>query len=201
MEAQIHYFLLEVREEKNGTLLLIDRVPDFQKTLSASRRQDVLIEYLEKSGVPCSFLSRILQVDARGIWAELPERIQRIQRRKYFRLRAPVGTGIFFQAEPGKEEKGIVKDYSLGGVALFANRGISLKKGDQLMNLRLRVQEGKDGLEVLIPLAVVRRVDPEYFQGQSLYALEFLDLPEATRKEFNRHIFEKQGTLLRRVMN
>jgi c-di-GMP-binding flagellar brake protein YcgR len=193
--------LSEVREEKNGTLLLIDRIPDFEKVLSASRRQDVLIEYLEKSGVPCSFLSRILRVDARGIWAELPERIQRIQRRRYFRLRAPAGTEIFFQAEPGKEEKGTVKDYSLSGVAFFVGRRVSLKTGDQLNNLKLRVPEGKDGLEVPIPLAVVRWVDPDFFQGQTLYALEFLELPEATRKEFNRHIFEKQRTLLRRVKN
>lgn len=188
-----------IREEKDEAFLLIDRVPDFEKALSASRREDVLVEYLEKTGVPCNFLSRVRRMDGRGIWAELPERIHRIQRRKYFRLKAPAGTEIFFPSGAGKEERGIVKDYSLGGVAFFIDRGVSLKKGNVIKSLRFRVPEGTDGIEVPIPLAVVKRVDPEFFQGQTLYALEILELPETTRKEFNRHIFEKQRFLLRRV--
>jgi c-di-GMP-binding flagellar brake protein YcgR len=192
--------LSEVKEEKKGILLLVDRVRDFEKVLSASHRQEVLIEYLENDEVPCSFLSRVSQVDTRGIWVEIPEKIQREQKRKFFRLRAPVGTEIFFPGDPGKEEKGTVKDYSLGGVAFLINKEVSLKAGDQLKNLRLCIPEGREVLKVSVPLAVVIRAEPDFFQGQTSCALEFLEFPEANKKEFTRHIFEKQRNLLRRVI-
>ncbi len=187
-------------EGGEGILLLVDRIPDFEKALSASRRQEVLVEYLENDGVPWSFLSRVLQVDTRGIWVEFPGKIQRDQKRKFFRLRAPSGTEIFFPGGAGKEEKGTVKDYSLGGVAFFINKEVSLKPGDQLKNLRLCIPEGREVLKVPVSLAVVIRAEPDSFQGQTFYALEFLEFPESIRKEFNRHIFGKQRTLVRAVI-
>jgi c-di-GMP-binding flagellar brake protein YcgR len=195
--------LSKIKEDGEGILLLLDHVQDFEEVLSTSHRQEVLIEYLENDEVPCSFLSRVSQVDTRGIWVEIPEKIQRQQKRKFFRLRAPVGTEIFFPGDPGKEEKGTVKDYSLGGVAFLINKEVSLKSlkpGDQLKNLRLCIPEGREVLKVSVSLAVVIRAEPDFFQGQTFYALEFLEFPEANNKEFNRHIFEKQRNLLHRVI-
>jgi c-di-GMP-binding flagellar brake protein YcgR len=195
--------LSKIKEDGEGILLLLDHVQDFEEVLSTSHRQEVLIEYLENDEVPCSFLSRVSQVDTRGIWVEIPEKIQRQQKRKFFRLRAPVGTEIFFPGDPGKEEKGTVKDYSLGGVAFLINKEVSLKSlkpGDQLKNLRLCIPEGREVLKVSVSLAVVIRAEPDFFQGQTFYALEFLEFPEANKKEFNRHIFEKQRNLLHRVI-
>ena len=192
--------LSEIKEDGEGILLLVDRIPDFEKALSASRRQEVLVEYLENDGVPWSFLSRVFQVDTQGIWVEFPEKIQRDQKRKFFRLRAPSGTEIFFPGGAGKEEKGTVKDYSLGGVAFFINKEVSLKPGDQLQNLRLCIPEGREVLKVPVSLAVVIRAEPDFFQGQTFCAMEFLEFPESIKKEFNRHIFEKQRNLLHRVI-
>ena len=191
--------LTEVREDPHGNLLLIDRVPGFEKALSASRRQEVLVEYLENNNVPCNFISRVVRVDTQGIWVEWPEKIHRIQRRKYFRLKAPVGTEIVFYVDPEVEERGTVRDYSLGGAAVLIGKEVILKPGDELKGLHLRIPEGEDRLDIPIPLAVVRRVQADFFHGNTLYALEFLEYSEATKKTFNQHIFEKQRTLLRRV--
>jgi len=192
--------LSKIREDGGGILLLVDRLRDFEEVLSTSQRQEVLVEYLEDDEVPCNFLCRVSQVEPRGIWVEIPEKIRRDQKRKFFRLRAPVGTEIFFSGSQGKEEKGTVKDYSLGGVAFVINKEVSLKPGDQLKTLRIWIPEGRGVLKVSVPLAVVIRVQPNFFQGQTLYAMEFLEFPEANKKEFTRHIFEKQRNLLRRVI-
>jgi len=189
-----------MKEDGKGILLLVDHFRDFEKIFSASLGEEILIEYLENDEVPCSFLSRISQVDLRGVWVEIPEKIQRNQKRKFFRLRAPVGTELFFPGEPGKEEKGTVKDYSLGGVAFLTGKKTNLKPGHRIENLRLCIPEGGGVLEVCIPLAAVIRAKPDFFQGQTFYALEFLEFPEAAKKEFNRHIFEKQRDLVRGVI-
>jgi c-di-GMP-binding flagellar brake protein YcgR len=191
--------LTEVREDRRENLLLIDRVPDFEKALSSSRRQEVLVEYLENNNVPCNFISRVARVDAQGIWVELPEKIHRIQRRRFFRLRAPVGTEIVFYVKPEVEERGKVRDYSLGGVAFLIGKEMILKPGDQLKALQLHIPDGEHRLSIPIPLAVVRRVQEDFFHGETLYALEFLEYSEAVKKGFNQHIFEKQRSLLRRV--
>jgi c-di-GMP-binding flagellar brake protein YcgR len=191
--------LTEVREDRQGDLLLIDRVPDFDKALAASRRQEVLVEYLENNNVPCNFISRVVRVDAQGIWVELPEKIHRIQRRKFFRLRAPAGTEIVFYVKAEVEERGKVRDYSLGGVAFLIGKQLILKPGDQLKGLELHIPDGENRLNIPISLAVPRRAQPDFFQGDTLYALEFLEYSEAAKKGFNQHIFEKQRSLLRRV--
>lgn len=192
--------LSKIGEEGKGILLRVDPVGDFKEVLSSSHRQEVLVEYLENDEVPCSFLSRVSQVDSRGIWVEIPEKIRREQKRKFFRLRAPMGTEIFFPRSPGKEEKGTVKDYSLGGVAFLTGKEAALEPGDRIENLRLSIPEGRGVLQVSVPLAVVIRGEANFFQGQTFYAVEFLEFPEADKKEFTRHIFEKQRNLLRRVI-
>ena len=191
--------LTEVKEDKHGNLLLIDRVPDFEKAFSASRRQKVLVEYLENNTVPCNFISRVVRVDGQGIWVEWPEKIHRIQRRKFFRLRPPVGTEVVFYIKPEVEERGKVRDYSLGGVAFLIGKEVILKPGDQLKGLQLHIPDGENRLNLPIPLAVVRRAQADFFHGDTLYALEFLEYSEAAKKGFNQHIFEKQRSLLRRV--
>ena len=83
----------EIEEGGRGVLLLVDPIRDFEIALSTSRRQDVLVEYLEGDGVPYSFLSRVSQVDPRGIWVKFPERIQRDQKRKFLPPASPRGNG------------------------------------------------------------------------------------------------------------
>lgn len=189
-----------MKEDERRILLLVDRFQDFEKTFSACHGEEILVEYLENDEVPCHFLSWISQVDFRGVWVEIPEKIQRNQKRKFFRLRAPVGTELFFPGDEGKEEKATVKDYSLGGVAFLTSKKANLEPGDRIENLRLCIPEGRGVLEVSIPLAAVIRAKPNFFQGQNFYALEFLEFPEGYKKKFARHIFEKQRNLLRRVI-
>jgi hypothetical protein len=191
--------LSEVREEGGKNILLIDRIPDFEKAHSTSGCQEVLVEYLENGGIPCNFTARVNRIDGGGIWVDFPEEIRRVQRRTYFRLRAPAGTEIVFQAEPGKNEKGLVRDYSLGGVAFLIGKRVNLKPGDRVKDLLLRIPEGSDWLTIPLPQGVVKRAEPDFYQGQTLYALQVLELPESTRHVLNQHIFEKQRLLLRWV--
>jgi c-di-GMP-binding flagellar brake protein YcgR len=189
-----------MKEDEKGILLLVDRFPDFEEIFSASHGEEILIEYLENDEVPCRFLSRISKLDFRGVWVEIPEKIQRIQKRKFFRLRAPVATALFGRGHVVMVHNATVKDYSLGGVAFLTSKEANLEPGDRIENLRLCIPEGRGVLEVSIPLAAVIRAKPNFSQGQTFYALEFLEFPEVYKKKFARHIFEKQRNLLRRVI-
>jgi c-di-GMP-binding flagellar brake protein YcgR len=188
--------LSDIKEEGQSSYLLIDGLPALGRALSVSRQKEVAVEYLDGGGILCHFQSRVVKSFPEIIWVECPEVIYRVQRRTYYRLKAQAGTELVFRRQGEKEEKVNVRDYSIGGAAFSAGKSLCLKTDDQLCDLRLRIPEGGDWLTFSVPLAVVRRVESS--AGAFLYGLEFLEMPESTRKRLARHIFEKQRLLLRK---
>jgi c-di-GMP-binding flagellar brake protein YcgR len=140
----------------------------------------------------------VIRCHRRAIWLEFPKSIQRIQRRAYFRIEASPGAEISFRFA-GKEEKGGVNDYSLGGVSFFMKSHLKLKEDDELTDLSLTLPQGNAMVSYPIPLAVVRRVDEHFEDRRRLCGLEFLRLEGLTREELSRHIFEEQRILIQRI--
>jgi len=193
--------LTGIRKEGDSNSLLIDGVPGFEPAFAPSKDREVVLEYMDSGGALCHFNARVLKTtrDPSVIWAKCPEVIHRVQRRRFYRLKALGGTEITFRTSPLKEEKAKVIDYSLAGVAFFTTRPLALKVNDRLEDLSLKIPEKGDQLTVPIPFAVVRRVDSTGQPRSFLYALEFLQMAEDARKNLARHIFEKQRLLLRKI--
>jgi c-di-GMP-binding flagellar brake protein YcgR len=189
--------LLDVAGEGSRASLWIDRVSGFDQALAQSKGREVSIEFLEKGAIPCWFQSRVLKSDKAGIEVRVPEVLYRVQRRHFFRMKAPLGSEAVFYLGPGKEKRGSVKDYSLGGVALFLDPAGAPPLGEQVTDLRLRVLGAKGGLEVSVPLATVRRIshDPS---GRVLCAIEFLKMAETARESLWRHLLEEQRASIQR---
>jgi c-di-GMP-binding flagellar brake protein YcgR len=189
--------ILSIEKQDNSDFLLVDPVARFESIHSRFPAREVSFEYLEK-GVLCKFSSRVIRYHRRAIWLEFPKSIQRIQRRAYFRIESSPGAEIIFRVA-GKEEKGRVKDYSLGGASFFLENHLNLKKDDELTDLILTLPQGKAMVSYPIPLAVVRRVDEHFEERRRLCGLEFLKLEGMTREELSRHIFEEQRILIQRI--
>jgi c-di-GMP-binding flagellar brake protein YcgR len=189
--------LLGIQKQDDSDFLLVDPVARFESILSRFPTQEVSFEFLEK-GVLCKFSSRVIRCHRRAIWFEFPKSIQRIQRRAYFRIEPSPGAEIIFQFA-GKEDKGRVNDYSLGGVSFFMESHLKLEIGDELTDLSLTLPQGNAMVSYPIPLAVVRRVDERFEDRRRLCGLEFLKLEGMTREELSRHIFEEQRILIQRI--
>ncbi len=191
--------LLYLQKEDTETYLVFDGLNGFESILAGFPDREIRVEYLEIDGIPCYFHSRVTRSGSNGIWVSFPKEVYRIQRRIFYRLKALAGTEITFQMDSERQGKGIVRDYSLGGVAFVTDQPLELKKDDRVENLCLRVPSGRDWFIVHIASAVVRRVEKETQQGFHLYALQFLDLADAMRNCLTRHIFEQQRSQLRKV--
>ncbi|MGE5252589.1 MAG: flagellar brake protein [Planctomycetaceae bacterium] len=188
----------EIREEGNRSYLFIEGVRGFEQALPPLQEQKVTLEYTDAQVFFCHFHSGVVDASPQSIWVECPEVIYRMQRRAYHRIKAMEGTEIAFSLEAGAEVKARVRDYSLGGVAFFAEADLSLKPEDHLKGLLLRIPEKGDWFMVEILLAIVRRVESPGPKGMNLYALEFLNLEEMMRKRFRQHLVEIQRHLLRK---
>lgn len=178
--------------------LLIDKVAGFEQRLSRSLNQEISVEFLETDGVPCQFRARVFECRPEAIWVELPTSLYRIQKRRFFRVKARLGTAIVFHLDQAIEEKASVKDYSLGGVAFFMDRHLKLAVGDQPKEMELRIPQRNGSVSFHIPLATVIRIEPQ-IGGKDICALEFSEIPEATREQLWRHIFKEQRLFLRKT--
>ncbi len=130
-------------------------------------------------------------------WGKTPPVIYRVQRRMFFRLKAKPGTEVGFKVDPQQEARGIVRDYSLGGLAFWSESPLPLKSEDLVEDLCLRIPARGSFTEIAIYAAVVRRVESGTDPVKPLYALEFLGMSRGTRRQFAAHILGEKRRLLR----
>ena len=103
----------------NSNYLSIDKVTGFEEAFTHAQDKEISIEFLEPDGIPCQFKTRVLECCPESILAEIPGSIHRIQKRRYFRVKAGLETAVVFQLDQAVEEKAVVRDYALGGLAFF----------------------------------------------------------------------------------
>ena len=190
--------ILSLQTENHSNHLSIDNVTGFEDALLHSQDNEIVIEFVAPDGVPCQFKTLVLECRPEAIIAELPESIYRMQKRKYFRVKAGLETVIVFQLGQAVEEKGVVRDYGLGGLAFFREHHLKLTVGDKLKEIELRIPEENEAAIFHIPTAVVRRIEPQV-GGRSICALEFLEMSEATTEQLSRRVFKEQRLMLQKV--
>ncbi len=190
--------LLGMGREKDFPFLSIDHVTGFEKALAGAKTREVLIEFLERDGVRCSFTARILRCLPEQIHAALPETIQRLQRRSTFRMNALSGTEIGFRIDSKKEERGKVKDYSMGGLSFLVDGDLSLDVGESITDIHLQLPGSREIRIVHIPQAVIRRIERDP-QGRRICALEFLELAKKTKDELWTHLIDTQRRVLAKM--
>jgi len=178
--------------------LLIDKVNGLEEALSESETKEILFEFMETDGVPCQFQTRVVKFHRSGCWMELPKWILRVQKRRFYRVKARLGTEIIFRVDREGQEKATVRDYSMGGVAFFLDRDRMLNIETQVTDVQLRIPQGDGWIEFYNALAVVRRVE-RHTTGKDICVLEFLGMSEGTKERLWKHIFEEQRMALKKT--
>ncbi len=193
--------LLGIRSIGRDYHLLIDRVAGFEAALLRSPDRQVFVEFMDKGRVPCRFNARVVANQRQEILSELPKAIYRIQRRRYFRIEALLGTEITFSAGSAAEQKNAtVKNYSAGGAAFFVESGLNLGAGDSLADIHLVIPDRDRLIRFHIPRVEVKRFEPESPYGEkALCTIEFTEISKETRNDIISHVFRQQRVVIRRV--
>lgn len=189
--------LLDLEKKRKELFLVVDWVPGFEKALSRDLEPVVFFEFLENGGIPCRFRSRVSSYEGHTIRVKVPETIQRVQRRECFRMRALSGSEVILHENPDREQRATIRDYSLGGVAVFLDRPFAKALGERVKDLLLRIRGDEGSLEVLVPLAIVRRISTDT-SGKLVCALEFIEMEDAARESLWHHLLEEQRSSIRR---
>ncbi len=190
------------RNEKNLDYFVIDYPTDFEK-FSDGSEQNVLFEFTDSNKQHFVFETS-LQEKAKGeIWVRYPERMERLQRRKNFRIEVPGGTLVRVQNDAIAFEREVL-DVSLGGtlivVALEKKDRQSmpnLKVGDEMTNLELVFPAFQPNQIVHVQKATIVRLDDETPVGRHQCAMEFTRIRMGDEKSLTEIIYKVQRQFLR----
>jgi c-di-GMP-binding flagellar brake protein YcgR len=190
--------ILAIESVGDSQYLLIDKVRDFQTALAQSSTREIMIDFMEADGVPCHFTTKVFDPRSDALWVELPKSIVRMQKRRFYRVKARLGTELIFRTGTEREVKAIVRDYSMGGVAFFKEAHLDLQPDDQVSQVELRVPQGSQSISFTSQLAVVKRFERQP-RGKEICVLEFVEMSDTTKESLWRHIFEEQRMLLKKT--
>lgn len=146
------------------------------------------------------------EIKGRDLRIPLPEYVERIQRRKNFRVDTPVGSEMHFNYNKDKCVIALI-NISLGGAygVLTKPRNKDprrhlLKKDQRLyrLNLHFPAVEEMEAQHILIRKAEVRRVEKDKEKKIQKYALEFMDIDPKEKKALIRRIYHIQRLILQR---
>jgi c-di-GMP-binding flagellar brake protein YcgR len=145
-------------------------------------------------------------IGRREITVPLPDYVERIQRRKNFRMETPLGTKMFLKSGKIHAVFSLI-NISLGGAYgtltkhnVKHNSGTILEVKESVENLGIYVPENKCWAELIIIIkrAEVRRIDYDKNRKIYKYAFEFMEMATNEKKKLVQSIYHFQRQFLQR---
>jgi len=182
----------------------IDCSDDFHILLKSRDRGKLYFEFNGPDKVLYTFETAPDPKWRRGeVWIPLPDEVDRIQRRRNFRLEAPMGTELILrQLHPPL--KMVVLDFSLGGLLCVVEsarerikKNLMLTRGRRLKQLELLFRNDNVTTKIRIGEAAIVRVETNPVTGYRQYAFQFVTLDKNEEKSLTKVLYRMQRQLLR----
>ncbi len=189
-----------------GNHLLIDPPKDLKADPEADKAWHLRFNFNGPDKLEYLFSTRGGILIERGLKIPFPKYVERLQRRRYFRVDTPTGSELHFRM---KRIKGIlhminISEGGVYGVLVKHNfkflRGSLLKMKQHLDDVRMIFPLGDEAPDetVAIKKADVVRIEHDRERGFYRYALEFKDMEKEARDRLIQVIYALQRMYLRR---
>lgn len=189
-----------VDEEDGTSFFHIDYPKGFIEVLSDERAgaQRIAFEFIGADRVPYAFRAVLDKVEGRDIRVRVPDVVERIQRRKHFRIAPPVGTLIVFLRDR-KECRYSVIDLSLGGAMISPLKdpfpAPRLYPDEEIRHLTLIVQKKIFRIRIQIRKAQVLRSGKDT-GGRPFYGIHFMEIGKEEGNMLEKWLFKWQRAVL-----
>jgi hypothetical protein len=190
-------------EKRDGKIyVLVDRPGGFDNDVPDGIGKRVQLEFGDKDHIPHSCRSVLTYAEGEDLWLELPEDLQRSQRRQHFRVDTPQGTRIVYAFE-GREQEAPVLNISMGGILIIgpdnkSEEGPALYKGAKVTSLCLWGKQEGQPVRIWIGKGQIVRIDKNPDTKRMNYAIQFQALEPSDAKALDRFIYFSQRRLLRK---
>jgi len=193
--------VLEVRTRKGIPYLRIDYPEGLRETLDTDTFGKIRFEFTGIDKLFYLFTTSGGEFSRDRIWLRGPEFIERIQRRKDFRLEAPMGTRIYIYGADARYEMNVI-NVSQKGALVALTKNVQEKEriqiGDHLRYLGLVFPSEEGILEITINEAIVKRIEKDALREHPRIGLQFTDLEKDTERTLKDLIYWFQRQLLRK---
>jgi len=190
-------------EQKEGEFYVtVDYPGGFKEAIQGTEDWRLRFEFTGKDKIPYIFRTEGGELIKQGVRLKLPRFIERRQRRRSFRLEAPLGTTLVFTKD-FKEYVANVLNISLGGAFVSLEKGQHKKPvleiDEYLKGVKVTFRSKEKELTVHIKEAMVKRVEKDIYQGRLNYALQFTDMEKKNSYLLQKLIFQFQREYLRKT--
>lgn len=193
-----------LRSKNNQEQFRIDSPDDFQIILQSRDCGNLYFEFNGQDKVLYTFETRPDPKWHSGdVWIPVPDTVDRIQRRRNFRLEAPMGTELVLrQLHPPLRM--VVLDFSLGGLLCVVEsarerikRNLMLTRGRTLRNLELLFRDENVTTKIRVSEATIVRLETNPVTGYRQYAFQFMRMDKNEEKTLTKVLYSMQRRLLR----
>ena len=185
---------------KSTAYLTVDYPAGFRERVGDGKPSRLLFQFMGRDKIHYSFRADLKAVLKNDICVNFPDYIEKIQRRKFFRLVPPLGTKIAIAGLSQQEVH--VLNISEGGALLSETRAAVEKPcmgADQtICDLRLTSLDNGRRFGIMIRKSLVRRVFKDQDTGKFHYAIQFLHMDTQDRHALGEWIFKCQREVLRK---
>jgi len=196
--------ITDVRTQGGTPFLIIDPPKSFNDAVSDLDGVNINFEFSEKDGARFTFKSSGGKIHNQEIWVAFPDYIERIQRRKDFRLEFPARTMAHFEIDSVGYEM-TFKNLSIGGayveISMVRNENKEIpifKPGDMLIDIDLTVPLEEEKLKTHINKASIIRVSEMEKQSGFSLGLQFIEIEKNELNILKKIIYDLQRILLQR---
>ena len=196
----------DIKIQNSIPYFIIDYTDGFREAVSGLNVWKILFEYTGKDKLKYNFSVSGGKFVHNEIWIKFPDYIERIQRRKNFRLTAPEKSKILFTIDSTRFEMDII-NVSLGGVLgahismkkEIQNKPV-LKNGDNLTDIKL-IFHSKENPKIHIKKGRVVRLEESTGKTNYRYAIHFTDIAINEENIFTNLIYGFHRQFLRKRLH
>lgn len=195
-----------ITKDADGSYLHVDPPEGFEEAAAVKDPWHLRFNFNGPDHVEYVFSTRGGEFCEKGLKIPFPDHVERLQRRRNFRVSTLTGTRMHFQL---KKIQGVIDliNVSLGGaygVLIKHNfkfmRGPVLKMHQSVYDVKMVFPDDHDmpGNTVYVKKADVRRVEHDQDRGFYRYAFEFKEMEKEERNRLTQVIYDLQRWYLQR---
>ena len=187
-----------IQARKNMLFFLIDYPEGFKEAVSDVEVWRIRFEFIGNDNLQYSFRTSGGEFFGDEIWIRFPEVIEKIQRRKHFRIEAPVGTRFYFNKKSDSFEMNVINLSLRGALVYSVQKKAILKIGENLRDVKLVFPSEKEGPMIHIKKASVKRMEKNSRMDRYTYGLYFAMIEKNEETALTKIIYELQRKLLQK---
>ncbi len=195
-----------IPKDKNASFFAIDPPRDFRNTVSKLGTWEIHFNFNGPDNLEYIFTTSGGKFYDNEIQINFPDYIERLQRRRYFRLSVPAGTKLFFESDQVQREINLINISMRGALGLLKTfnekdqKKPIFKKDDYLKNIKIIFPYDTENnmREVNVNKTIIRRAEHDSQKNMDLYAFEFVSIDRDQERTLIQIIFNLQRLFLQR---